>query len=724
LQPIRPLPITRDLVLLGGGHAHALVLHQWAMNPLPGAQVTLVNPQAKAPYTGMLPGFVAGHYSRRDLDIDLVRLARQAGARLIIDRAVGIDTSCKRVHLAERPDIPYDTLSVDIGITSALRDLPGADAHLVPAKPLGAFADAWSELVQRAIDGELRPEIAILGAGVAGVELALAMAHRLETAGQSGQIRLIESGPSILREVNGSARRKLITELARAKVEIHTDANVQDVSIDGVMVGIDGQLIPANFIVSAAGAAPHAWLAETGLTLERGYISVQETLQSINTPNVFAAGDCAHLKHAPRPKAGVFAVRQAPILFENLRADLSGDGSFKKYAPQRSYLKLISTGRKSAITDKWGIGISGKTVWALKDRIDQAFMDKFRGHMEMPVPVLPSSRADGLDELLDAHTHQCGACGAKVAQETLMDGLAPELGSSLDDAAILRSKGRVRVLSTDHLRAFNADAYLLAKVAAIHALGDIWAMGATPNAVLSHIILPPLAPQKQADMIREIMAGASDVFEASGTTISGGHTSSGAELTIGFSIEGEATGDPITQSGAQPGDLIVLTKPIGTGVLLAAEMQQRADGDDYLAAIESMSRPQDMASKLLGGYATAMTDVTGFGLAGHVLNILTASSASAEIELDKIPLLNGAEELSAAGIRSTLWPANAQQIARMTVNTSARADLLFDPQTCGGMLATVSPTHLDKTLAEFENAGEPIWQIGTIGDGVPHLHII
>lgn len=720
MNSARPLPITRDLVLLGGGHAHALVLKKWAMSPLPGAQVTLVDPNPKAPYTGMLPGYVAGHYQRRDLDIDLVRLARQAGARLIMDRAVGIDTASKRVQLQSRPAIAYDTLSVDIGITSKLTELPGADAHLVPAKPLGAFAQAWSTLVQRVQETQVPPRIAILGAGVGGVELALAMAYRLKAMDLPGKIVLIEAGEMILRETNAGVRRKLHAELARAKVDILTDTLVTGVTADGVLVGAEERLIPANFVVSAAGAAPQAWLAETALDLDQGYIAVDETLRSTNTPHVFAAGDCAHLVPSPRPKAGVFAVRQAPVLYDNLRADLS-DRPLSKFSPQRSYLKLISTGRKSAITDKWGIGLSGEWVWRWKDRIDQRFMDQFREPMEMQVPTLPDLHAAGLDQLLDTHTHQCGGCGAKVAQSTLSEGLGHSSGGSLEDAAIIERDGETQVFSTDHLRAFNADPYVVAKAAAVHALGDVWAMGAVPEAVLAQIILPPLSPDKQALMLEEIMAGAGEMFSACGTKIAGGHTSMGAELTIGFSITGRLDRPAITHAGAQPGNVLMLTKPIGTGTLLAAEMRQMADGADYQAALEVMCRPQATASQLLSGHATALTDVTGFGLAGHLFNILDASGVSARLDLQAIPMLDGALSLAERDVRSTLWPANFAQSARMTMTPSSRSDLLFDPQTCGGLLATIPAKDEAELVAAFQSAGEPIWKIGDITAGDPHI---
>lgn len=714
MQMSRPIPITRDLVLLGGGHTHALVLRKWAMTPLAGVQVTLVNPGVKAPYTGMLPGFVAGHYSRDALDIDLVKLARAAGARLILDRAIGIDTKNKRVQLSDRPDIAYDTLSVDIGVTSALAADQPALLGLVPAKPLGPFADAWDNLLERIDQQDAPPKIAIIGAGVAGVELALAMAFRLRTEGHpSATLKLIEAGAEPLRELNRSARAKLLSDLDRTGFEIETHRSAQSLNED------------FDFIVSTAGAKPYAWLSETDLALEGGYVAVNQKLQSINTPDVFAAGDCAHLSHTPRPKAGVFAVRQAPVLFENLRAQLSGD-RLRPYRPQRSYLKLISRGGKSAVTDKWGIGLAGDWVWHWKDRIDQKFMKQFQTPVEMLQPPGPEHLALGVSALLDQTENPCGACGAKVAQAPLLQGLAAATpdAAPLDDAAIVKTGGRTEVFSTDHLRAFNADAYTLAKVAAIHALGDIWAMGGRPRTVLSQIILLPLAPSQQREMIREIAAGAGEVFEAAGTRIAGGHTSSGQELTIGFSISGVLDRDAITQAGASAGDVLVLTKPIGTGVILAAEMRQRADGHDYQVALDSMCRLQIVASEILAKTASAMTDVTGFGLAGHLLNILDGSGLSAQVSLADIPVLPGAENLNAAGIRSTLWQANADQGSRISKPASGRADLLFDPQTCGGMLAAIPVEQLQQVIDAFAAADEPIWQIGTLAEGPPHIELL
>lgn len=188
-------PVMRDVVLVGGGHAHALVARMWAMAPLPGARLTLINPGPAAPYTGMLPGLIAGHYRRDEIMIDLVRLARFVGARLIQDRAVGIDTAARQIVLQDRPPLPYDVASIDIGIGSDLPDLPGFARDATAAKPLGDYATAWEAFVARRL---AYPRVVVIGGGVGGVELALASAHRLRSGGAQPKVTLVERATEIL----------------------------------------------------------------------------------------------------------------------------------------------------------------------------------------------------------------------------------------------------------------------------------------------------------------------------------------------------------------------------------------------------------------------------------------------------------------------------------------------------------------------------------------------
>ncbi len=708
-----PLPLTRDILLIGGGHTHALVLRKWAMSPIAGARLTLINPGPTAPYSGMLPGLIAGHYQRADLDIDLVKLARFAGARLVLAPATGIDRAAKRVQVAGQADISYDIASIDVGITTELPSITGFAAHAHGAKPLHQFADVWEKFLQ-----DSKGDVAVIGGGVAGVELALAMAHRLDG---KAKVTVLEATSTPLGGIGAGARAALLQHLARLGVALETGVSVTRISAEAVHL-TDGRAIPAALTIAAAAPRPHEWLESTGLANGEGYIDVCDTLQSCVDPAIYAAGDCAHLTFAPRPKAGVFAVREAPVLYHNLRAEILG-AKRRAFKPQKSYLKLISTGGKGAIADKAGLTLDGPALWRWKDRIDRKFMRKFKGYPEMPAPALPKNTAQGVAKLI-GDTPLCGGCGAKVAPTELTQALKalpppkrPDILSHPDDdAAILAHSTGQQVLTTDHLRAFMDDPYRMARITAIHAMGDIWAMGAKPQAALASLILPRMSAKMQAETLREIMEAASETFRAAGAEIVGGHTSQGAELTIGFSVTGLAGTPVIRNAGAQIGDVLILTKPLGSGTLLAAEMRHLAEGAWMEAAYKMMEHPQAGAAEILTPIAHAMTDVTGFGLTGHLKPMLQ-NGTSAQLTLANIPLLTGAKTLAAQGIRSTIWPANrAAAPLENAADTPAEA-LLFDPQTAGGLLAAIPEAKAEATLQKLIDAGYPAAIIGHITQG-------
>lgn len=723
-------PPIRDLVLLGGGHAHALVLRMWAMDPLPGTRLTVINPDPVAPYTGMLPGLVAGHYRRDELMIDLVRLARFANARLILDRACGIDRDARLIHLSERPPVAYDLAAIDIGITSDLPSLPGALDHAVAAKPLGAYAAKWEAFLARRL---AFPRVTILGAGLGGLELALATAHRLQAQGTKAQVTLLDRGDSPFPALSASARRTVLGALKSLGVTLRLGAQATAIGPDSVTLA-GGEVIGSDFTLTATGARPQPWLADTGLAHSNGFLTTDATLRTCD-PHIFASGDCATIAGDPRPKAGVFAVRAAPILLENLRATLSGQ-PLRPFKPQADYLKLVSLGARSATAEKWGLTFTGPRFWRLKDRIDRAFMDRFATYPAMPAPNLPTSATTGLSAFL-AQRPLCGGCGAKLGPGVLTTALStlpapqrPEvLSGPGDDAAILATPTGVQVLTTDHLRAFTNDPRLMARLAAIHALGDIWAMGATPQVALAQVTIPRLGPNLQARMLAEVMHEAATTFRNAGADIVGGHSTEGAELTIGFTVTGTA-GRPIAKGGAQPGDALILTKPLGSGTILAAEMAMARPtpllmGEVWTACIAQMSRAQGSAAAILAPHAHAMTDVTGFGLAGHLLEMLDASGTAATLCLSDIPLMQGALELAQSGVGSSLQPANLAAVSwRMTLPEDPRALLLTDPQTCGGLIAAVPSAMATALLAQLQTAGHDAAIIGQITAGAPHLTVI
>ena len=705
-----PLPLTRDLVLIGGGHTHALVLRKWGMNPLPGVRVTVINPGPTAPYSGMLPGFVAGHYAREDLDIDLVRLARFAGARLILGPATGLDPERRVVQVPGRPEIGFDVASVNVGITSDMPDLPGFAEHAVPAKPLGPFAARWAAY----LNGSGPASVAVIGGGVAGVELVMAMAHALRARNRKAQVTLIDRDQA-LSAVGPKAAATLRRTMHGLGIDCIEQTQILRVGPDHLELA-DGRHIAADFVTGAAGARPYDWIAQTGLALHEGFIRVNSHLQS-SDPSVFAAGDCAHLSEDPRPKAGVFAVREAPVLFDNLRAAL-GDGRMRRYRPQKDYLKLISLGEKSALAERLGTSFSGPLMWRWKDRIDQKFMDRFRDLPRMKAQPLPHQHAAGLREAL-GEKPMCGGCGAKVGRGALRAALSALPGSDRpditplpgDDAALLAVGTARMVMTTDHLRAFVADPVLMTRIAAVHALGDVWAMGAAPHAATATLILPRMSAQLQNRTMAEIMEAATRAMRQAGAEIVGGHSSMGDEMTIGFTVTGLCDTDPITLSGGRPGDALLLTKPLGSGVLMAAEMSGDARGDWVQAAYDLMTQPQGEAARILSA-AHAMTDVTGFGLAGHLAGLCEASGCGALLDLNAVPVMDGADQLSRAGIRSTLFADNRAIVPELP--EGGKADLLFDPQTAGGLLAAVQPDAAMALRDRLRAAGYPAEIVGEL----------
>ncbi|WP_449314180.1 selenide, water dikinase SelD [Rhodobacter ferrooxidans] len=362
-------------------------------------------------------------------------------------------------------------------------------------------------------------------------------------------------------------------------------------------------------------------------------------------------------------------------------------------------------------------------------------MEKFASYPAMTPPPPAGPVAAGVAQAL-GEKPLCGGCGAKVGADALTTALAslpaparPDVVSGAgDDAAVLRCGDGFQVISTDHLRAFSHDPALMARICATHALGDIWAMGAAPQVALAQITLPRMSPRMQAETLREIMAAASEVFRAEGADVVGGHTATGAELTLGFTVTGLAK-RILAKGGARPGDALILTKPLGTGTILAAEMAgQRAPGlmlgEAVVAALASMTRSLGPDAAILTPQAHAMTDVTGFGLAGHLLEMLTASNCAAEISLPAIPLLPGAEALAATGAASSLAPANrAACTARMAFNDTPRAALLFDPQTAGGLLAAVPADQATALLTALHAANVRAAIIGQATEGAPFLTI-
>jgi len=361
----------KTLLLIGGGHAHALFLRQWHKQPVPGVSVVVIDPHHTAPYTGMLPGFVAGHYQAADLYIDLQKLTNLVGGALVTDSVVHIEPEEKTITTATGQVHQYDILSVDIGIHATL-DVPGFGDHAVGVKPLYDFAKRWEDFVGSRAANKQPANVVIIGGGVAGVEIALAAHYRLQQQTIPATVTILES-VKVLQAVSPATQTYLRKVLRDRKVRLVEGVEVVGISADQVQT--DGGVFQSDFTLAAAGPQPHAWLAKTELASTNGYLNIEGTLQTPQYPEVFAVGDCAHFIPRPLKKAGVYAVRQAPVLHHNISAYLQGT-ALQSFHPQRDYLKLISLGERKAAADKWGWCWRGAYLWHLKNYIDTTFMKK------------------------------------------------------------------------------------------------------------------------------------------------------------------------------------------------------------------------------------------------------------------------------------------------------------------------------------------------------------
>jgi selenide,water dikinase len=732
--------VARDIVLVGGGHSHVVVLKRFAMQPEPGLRLTLICTDVHTPYSGMLPGYVAGHYDYDAVHIDLSRLAMFAGARLYRDEVVGLDCAGTRVLCRNRPPVPYDRLSINIGSTPQLVGVPGAAQYAVPVKPIHQFNQRWLALLGRVLQhtqGVLR--VAVVGAGAGGVELLLAMQYRLQrefmALGRDVallQFHLLGAEPVILPTHNAGVRQRFMRVLTERGVALHLGSQVTQVEANQ-LVCANGQVVQADEImwVTQAGGAP--WLKDTGLALDaNGFLVVNDCLQSISDPLVFAAGDIAAMQNHPLPKAGVFAVRQGQPLADNLRLSVQAR-PLKPYHPQSSWLALISTGDRYAVASRGAVGFAGQWVWRWKDWIDQRFMRRFSEFEAMDSDAAPAIGAAGSQlalsqeeslQAISAIAMRCGGCGAKVGSSVLSRALGQlqviERDDVLvglhspDDAAVVRvPAGKAMVHSVDFFRSFVDDPYIFGKIAANHALGDIFAMGGEAQSATAIATVPPGLEAKVEDLLFQMMTGAVEVLNSAGCALVGGHTGEGQELALGFAINGlidDKLEHLMRKGGMQAGDVLILTKPIGTGTLFAAHARLQARGRWIDAALQSMVQSNQSGAQCLRAFgATACTDLTGFGLLGHLVEMTKPSGVDAEISLSALPLLDGALDTVAAGIVSSLQPANVR-LRRALRNQEAwvnhpRYPLIFDPQTAGGLLASVPADRAEACVAALRGLG-------------------
>ena len=641
------------LILAGGGHSHALLLKRWAMRPerRPQQSIMLVNRSSTALYSGMVPGLIAGLYQRDELAIDLRQLCDRAGVAFVEAEITGLNPQAKYLRLRDRPALHFGWLSLDVGAVSR----PSATG--IPIKPLeGSIAFIESE------DPSDPQPLRVIGAGAAGLEVVLALRRRwpqraLQLQQRSGQL----------------------------------DPTVQKVLQQARITLTDDESDHHGPSLLCTGSQGPAWLATAGLPLDPdGRIHTDRCLRVEGHPSLFASGDCAVMSAEPRPASGVWAVRAGLPLATNLEAACQGQ-PLRPWHPQRRALQLIGSHQDAAWArwGRWRLGPSA-LFWRLKEYIDRVFMAGFQK---------PTSMAD-------AAAMACRGCAAKLPAQPLAAALERVgLGGQSEDAA--RVPGDQELLqSVDGFPALVSDPWLNGRLTALHACSDLWACGATVSSAMATIMLPMVSANEQQELLVQTLSGIRSVLDEQRAELIGGHTMEARSaapapaslgVQIALTVNGKSAKSAWLKTGLRPGDALLISRPLGTGVLFAGGMIGATKAADLNVALQTMACSQHTLLEQIEPIREsvhACTDITGFGLLGHLREMLQ-NSPGLMVQLDSpaIPAYPGALELFERGVSSTLAPSNRAvwKWLEGTVQLSqppsaALLELLVDPQTCGPLL--------------------------------------
>ncbi|MEB3335023.1 MAG: selenide, water dikinase SelD [Cyanobacteriota bacterium] len=687
-------PWRHHLLLAGGGHTHALLLRRWLMRPRgrpPATRIVLVSRHSTLCYSGLVPAVVAGLEPPRACRIDLRRLCALAHVTFVRAVILGLDPIARLLFLDGRPPLAFDRLSLDVGALT-----PAAPGELA-VKPLEPFLN-WCQAPP--------PEPRLRGGGASAVEVALALRAR----GLRPHLLLRGSTLSL---GSPAANRRAEALLQQAAIALHPR---------------DSSLQPADLACTGSQAPP--WLAAAGLPVDpaSGRVLTEATLEVRHHPGLFAAGDCGLIASAPRPPSGVWAVRAAPLLATNLQRSLQGR-PLARWRPQRRALQLLGDGGVAGAPRAlafWGPLALGPSawLWRWKHHLDHRFMASFAAL----APMAPASGAMA-----------CRGCAAKVAAAPLRSALARLAALHGDpppppaeDAPLVRElKGGLLLLqSVDGFPALVDDPWLNGRLTALHACGDLWASGARVQSVQAVVTLPVAAPAVQEELLLQTLAGVRSVVDPLGAPLLGGHTMEGrdgAGLALTLTVNGLAlAARPWAKGPPRPGEVLLLSRPLGSGVLFAAAMAGAPPAEVLDGALDQLGQSQAALVDLLAAHGCrACTDITGFGLLGHLGEMLGwgpssppgpggAPTLQVELDGDAIPVFAGALELLAAGHASTLSPANAEALALLDgpvrllgrqPPSPALTALLIDPQTCGPLLAALPAERAAGALRDLQAAG-------------------
>lgn len=692
---IEEIPITNDLVLIGGGHSHLSVLMKLSKRPINGNRITLITNEIDTPYSGMIPGYIEGIYSWRDSHIDLYRLCLKLNVRFIHAEVERVSAYEKEIYFKDRPKIKFDVLSINTGIQSNNREIKGAAKYCLPVKPISKLTNNFLNKITNF------KSIAFIGGGAGSVELALAIKKRFLNINQDIKITIITGKRGLLSTFPQKTKLTSLKTLEKFKIDIIEYKRVLEVKPKQIILSDKSMLKIDKAILSTNSMTPK-WLAKSDILLTKdNYILVNKSFQT-NYKYVFASGDVIDFNNQNLKKAGVFAVRSGKPLAINIRKFILGK-KLVEYKFNKNYLALIGTSKRSAIATKYNLTFNSRFFFYLKKYIDQNFIKKFSDFRIRKKFTLDALKTDVLnifvkhkEKITDENDiMQCKGCAAKVPLNALKQALPKDIVSTSEDAVSV--PGHPELYQTvDMISSIITDPFLLGKIAANHSISDMVSVNSKITSAMMILQLPLSKTEINSRDLEQVLLGANEIFKTIDCPLIGGHTMIGKDKDpiIGFSILGQKQKKikiVKNRRKIKTKDLLILTEKIGSGLIFAGINNYLIDSYFQIDVIKQMIKGNLNFGKISNQLnILSMTDITGFGLANHLLNLIKRDNSKTGLTIypNKIPLFEGVNECLNKDIKSSLFKSNydiAQKDIIYKRDKSKLDNILYDPQTVGGI---------------------------------------
>ncbi len=693
--------IEKDLVLIGGGHSHLNVLKSFSMYKIDGLRITLISDVYETPYSGMLPGFIENDYSLEDIQIDLYKICFHGNFRFINCKVNNIDGNKNLIYFKNRPPLSFDYLSINIGINNDTETIKNAEKFALKLKPISKIN--YSEIISN-LKGK---KLGIIGSGPAGVEISLALKKRYNDI----DITLFTGKRGLLGNYSNSSKNSILKKLNEANIKVIFKDEVVEIKKNKIVTKSSKIYLIDKPILSTNGVPPK-WLKKTNLKLsQEGFIETNNKLQT-NFNHIFAAGDIISFSNKNLTKSGVYAVKSGLILSRNIRNFILNK-SLINFSPQKHYLSIIGLSNGKALAYKYNLHLTSKFILSLKKYIDLNFVNKFKLYNKINYKK---------------NVMECKGCASKINLTTLKTSLPKNIIKSSEDASQI-TKGSQYVNSIDMITSIVTDPFLLGKISANHALSDIYASFAKPLSSLMILQLPKSSNNIHSEDLKQIQEGAKLVLNENSCILSGGHSMIGEDENpvVGFSIVGKTFKKPANKIKNK--DVVILTEKLGTGIVFAG-VNSNVISSKYIKDVSSQLEKGNIEfGKILSQIKPLeATDITGYGLGNHLINLINRNKDIKGITIlkDKIKLFDGVLECLQKNVNSSFYEQNFKYGKNKILfkNHDLINKIFFDPQTVGGIAFIIPHNKFQKIKKILEQNKIVFSKIGYIDNSHGHLRVI